>query len=402
MSARCPEGHLSDALDYCDVCGTPMGAPSSAAGAAGAAAGLSSGGPGAAGHGAAGADGAGASAAGAGAGGVGVGGAGAGGAGVGVPGAAGEAAPTQTCPFCSALNVADALFCEACGYDFTTGTPPMGADPVEDAEAGDGEVDESEAESETESESDVEANPDTADPDAPSDPPSSADTDLSGAEVGLSARSTGDAEMDELEPPAKDEASAPPASDDAASGPTEPGHSPDSSSKPEPSPEPIPTPEPDPAAPPAHRKARHTPPSRALAEAWVAELWVDPDWYAVQQTDENCPSAGVPDIVLLTRSTALVGRPSGSLGVRPEIDAGADSAVSRRHAQLTSDGQRWWVEDLGSSNGTFVGTVGEPLPTTPLTPGQRVEIDRDDRIYVGAWTRIVLRQATESERRGEG
>ena len=84
------------------------------------------------------------------------------------------------------------------------------------------------------------------------------------------------------------------------------------------------------------------------------------------------------------------------------LDAGADSAVSRRHAQLTSDGQRWWVEDLGSSNGTFVGTVGEPLPTVPVPPGQRVEIDRDDRLYVGAWTRLVLRQATASEQQGTG
>src|SRR5690606_25776352 len=38
-------------------------------------------------------------------------------------------AATQTCPHCGALNVEDALFCESCGYDFTTGTPPMGSDP---------------------------------------------------------------------------------------------------------------------------------------------------------------------------------------------------------------------------------------------------------------------------------
>ncbi|MDO5740038.1 MAG: FHA domain-containing protein, partial [Ornithinimicrobium sp.] len=156
-----------------------------------------------------------------------------------------------------------------------------------------------------------------------------------------------------------------------------------------------------PTAPP-QRKARHTPPSRALADAWVVEVWIDPDWYAVQQTDEACPSAGIPDIVLLTRSTALIGRPSGSLGVRPDIDAGVDSAVSRRHAQLTSDGRRWWIEDLGSSNGTFVGSVGEPVPTAPIPAGQRVETDRDDRIYVGAWTRLVLRQATASEKAGLG
>ncbi|MDO5740155.1 MAG: hypothetical protein Q4P07_08410, partial [Ornithinimicrobium sp.] len=36
---------------------------------------------------------------------------------------------TQTCPFCGGLNVQDALFCEECGYDFTTGTPPMGSEP---------------------------------------------------------------------------------------------------------------------------------------------------------------------------------------------------------------------------------------------------------------------------------
>ena len=160
--------------------------------------------------------------------------------------------------------------------------------------------------------------------------------------------------------------------------------------------------EPASEGPSAHVRPRHTPPSRDLADAWVVEMWVDPDWYAVQQTDEACPSAGVPDIVVVRRNVVLIGRPSGSLGVRPDVDAGADSAVSRRHAQLTSDGTRWWIEDLGSSNGTFVGVVGDPLPTEPLPPGQRVEIDRDDRIYVGAWTRLVIRQATQSEKAGQG
>jgi hypothetical protein len=30
---------------------------------------------------------------------------------------------------------------------------------------------------------------------------------------------------------------------------------------------------------------------------------------------------------------------------------------------------------------------------TPIAPGQRVELEDDDRIYVGAWTRIVVRHA---------
>ena len=62
-------------------------------------------------------------------------------------------------------------------------------------------------------------------------------------------------------------------------------------------------------------------------------------------------------------------------------------------AELTTDGQRWWIEDLQSSNGTYIGGAGEPLPTTAVAPGQRVELADDDRVYVGAWTRIVVRQA---------
>ena len=52
----------------------------------------------------------------------------------------------------------------------------------------------------------------------------------------------------------------------------------------------------------------------------------------------------------------------------PEIDCSNDGAVSHRHAQLTLDHDRWYVEDLGSTNGTFVGTPGDPLPDDAARP----------------------------------
>ena len=39
----------------------------------------------------------------------------------------------------------------------------------------------------------------------------------------------------------------------------------------------------------------------------------------------------------------------------------------------------------------LVGSV----PTTPVTPGQRTELADDDRIYVGAWTRLVIRKVVD-------
>ena len=89
MTVTCPEGHASQATDYCDVCGTPI--------PAGAASAALSGGPG---------------------------------TGTGQPGAEpggstaepGETGPV-TCPNCGDLSPAGSLFCENCGYDFTTGTP---------------------------------------------------------------------------------------------------------------------------------------------------------------------------------------------------------------------------------------------------------------------------------------
>ncbi|MEO5665299.1 MAG: FHA domain-containing protein [Nocardioides sp.] len=41
-----------------------------------------------------------------------------------------------------------------------------------------------------------------------------------------------------------------------------------------------------------------------------------------------------------------------------------DDYVSTRHARVAASGDEWFVEDLGSTNGTYVGTVRITQPTT--------------------------------------
>jgi hypothetical protein len=147
-------------------------------------------------------------------------------------------------------------------------------------------------------------------------------------------------------------------------------------------------------APEAAAPASTAPP---LADQWVAEVWIDPDWYADQRSTDPLPSPGLPLVVPLRTSSILIGRVSRSRNIHPDIDLSSDNGISRRHAQLTTDGTRWFVEDLGSSNGTYVGGSIGAMPTTPVAPGQRQEIAPDERIYLGAWTRLVIRKATPGE-----
>ena len=225
---KCPAGHDSTATDYCDVCGVAM--PDAGAAPAPAAA---------------------------------------------------PAMPAATeCPNCAAANSVDALFCEACGYDFTTGSMPRRAEPADTV------------------------------------------PDLAGGAGNIS-------------PP--------------------------------------------------------------LEAAWVAEVWIDPDWYADQESTDALPSPGLPDVVPLKNTSILIGRASKSRNITPDIDLSSDTGISRRHAQLTTDGSRWWVEDLGSSNGTYVGGAVDALPKTPVAAGQKQEVKTGDRIYLGAWTRIVVRKASPGE-----
>jgi hypothetical protein len=130
---------------------------------------------------------------------------------------------------------------------------------------------------------------------------------------------------------------------------------------------------------------------------WVAEVWVDPDWFTHQQAAGTCPTSGLPTVVPLRGTVQLIGRRSRSRKINPEIDCSGDGAISHRHAQLNLTGERWSVQDLGSTNGTYVGAPGA-YPNQQLPPRQRRELADDERIYLGAWTRIVVRKATAAEK----
>ena len=52
-----------------------------------------------------------------------------------------------------------------------------------------------------------------------------------------------------------------------------------------------------------------------------------------------------------------------------------DDYVSTRHARIASSADQWFVEDLGSTNGTYVGTARITQPTT-LTLGTQVRIGK--------------------------
>ena len=48
--------------------------------------------------------------------------------------------------------------------------------------------------------------------------------------------------------------------------------------------------------------------------------------------------------------------------------------MSRKHAVLTKDGERWEIEDQGSLNGTFVNR--ERVETADLASGDEIQIGK--------------------------
>ena len=129
---------------------------------------------------------------------------------------------------------------------------------------------------------------------------------------------------------------------------------------------------------------------------WIVVVEVDPVWHGLkgELADRPLPPSST-STVPIARHVSLIGRTSQSRGLRPEVALDADSAVSRRHAQLIVDGDTLSVADLSSTNGTYV-LRGDEVPTdasTPIASGAPVALHDGDRLYVGAWSRLTVRRS---------
>lgn len=83
---------------------------------------------------------------------------------------------------------------------------------------------------------------------------------------------------------------------------------------------------------------------------------------------------------MLSEVEAQIGRWDADGGIFPDIDLDTDdpeAKVSRRHARITLSNGQYFLEDLGSTNGTFINR-GKRLP-----PGQRQALCDGDEIIVG-------------------
>jgi pSer/pThr/pTyr-binding forkhead associated (FHA) protein len=79
--------------------------------------------------------------------------------------------------------------------------------------------------------------------------------------------------------------------------------------------------------------------------------------------------ANAGETVPLDEAPLLIGRGSDA-AIRLD-----DDYVSTRHARIASSGDQWFVEDLGSTNGTYIGSHRLAQPTT-LQLGTKIRIGK--------------------------
>lgn len=236
---------------------------------------------------------------------------------------------TTNCPHCGAVVQADAAFCGQCGFDLKGGSSP--------------EIEESQ----------VSSQPDPAVIPTVVSPPSAPDIDVPSVDI---------PELEEPEPLATPEP--------LVSG----GISLEKSSNPntpapvleqEPLPNinavstPIVTP---PVSSPSPNGGIVVPAKTQLQEQSAELLHI--------RTDTNIE-------LPVNLSVIHIGKPNDR--VPPDIDVSGfpdSEVVSRSHADIRVEGDAYYLEDTGSSNGTYVNN-------TPLTKGNRHKLRPGDRISLG-------------------
>jgi pSer/pThr/pTyr-binding forkhead associated (FHA) protein len=75
------------------------------------------------------------------------------------------------------------------------------------------------------------------------------------------------------------------------------------------------------------------------------------------------------ELVSLDNAPLLIGR-GNDAAIRLD-----DDYVSTRHARIGSSGEQWYVEDLGSTNGTYVGSSRISQPTA-ISLGTQIRIGK--------------------------
>jgi hypothetical protein len=127
---------------------------------------------------------------------------------------------------------------------------------------------------------------------------------------------------------------------------------------------------------------------------------------SIDRKDENLPMEVHAFLVIergfsvgtkfyLTADESYIGRWDADNGIFPDIDLDPydpEAKVSRRHARIIRENGNYSIEDLGSTNGTFVNRGKR------LTPGTKHPLANGDEIIVGkTFLRFYIRYREDSE-----
>jgi pSer/pThr/pTyr-binding forkhead associated (FHA) protein len=96
-------------------------------------------------------------------------------------------------------------------------------------------------------------------------------------------------------------------------------------------------------------------------------------WRDLKRQAENVIAAQSPPITLLREGQVSLHftKPEITIGRDPTCDATLeDKTVSNEHARLSFHHNQWWLEDLQSTNGTFLNDERVSAPTVITTSDQ--------------------------------